>query len=97
MSMVSMTYGANGGFAINPARDLGPRLFLLCIGYGWQLFSVRNYYWWIPIVGPFIGAILGTWIYKIFIGIHGASDDIDITTNNKVYYSRNNEHGYKVC
>ncbi|KAI6191121.1 Aquaporin-10 [Aphelenchoides bicaudatus] len=93
MSMISMTYGSNGGFAINPARDLGPRLFLLCVGYGWSLFTVRNYYFWIPIVGPLIGAILGTWIYKIFVGIHGGTETLDIT-DSKMFYGRDNL-GYK--
>lgn len=45
---------------------------------------------------PIIGAILGTWIYKIFVGIHGGSDTIDITTDNKLFYARGGDHGYKV-
>ncbi|CAD5228552.1 unnamed protein product [Bursaphelenchus okinawaensis] len=83
MAMISMTYGTNGGFAINPARDLGPRLFLLCVGYGWELFTANNYYFWIPIVGPIIGAIIGSWVYKLFIGIHGLNEDIPISKPQK--------------
>ncbi|KAI6226833.1 Aquaporin-10 [Aphelenchoides besseyi] len=92
LSMISMTYGTNGGFAVNPARDMGPRLFLLCIGYGWTLFTAYDYYFWIPLVGPFIGALIGTWIYKLFVGIHGADDEITITSG-KVYPK--DDRGYK--
>ncbi|CAO4385342.1 unnamed protein product [Caenorhabditis nigoni] len=78
MSMVAMTFGANGGFAINPARDFGPRVFCLCAGYGWEVFSAHYYYFWIPIVGALIGAVIGAWIYKIFVGLHGANESLDI-------------------
>uniref|UniRef100_A0A1I8A7Q2 Aquaporin-9 n=1 Tax=Steinernema glaseri TaxID=37863 RepID=A0A1I8A7Q2_9BILA len=93
MSMIAMTFGANGGFAINPARDLGPRLFTLCAGYGWEVFSANSYYFWIPIVGPYIGAILGAWIYKLFVGLHGLNEDLEITGGQP--YPRSDK-GYKV-
>ncbi|CAJ0610278.1 unnamed protein product [Cylicocyclus nassatus] len=79
MSMVAMTFGANGGFAINPARDLGPRLFTLCAGYGWEVFSANGFYFWIPIVGPLIGALIGAWLYKLFVGLHGLNEDLELT------------------
>ncbi|KAI1723114.1 major intrinsic protein [Ditylenchus destructor] len=91
MSTIAMTYGMQG-FAINPARDLGPRLFLLCVGYGWQVFSAHDYYFWIPIIGPIIGALFGTWIYKLFVGVHGLNENIDITGGKP--YPRNDQ-GYK--
>uniref|UniRef100_A0A914D2E6 Uncharacterized protein n=1 Tax=Acrobeloides nanus TaxID=290746 RepID=A0A914D2E6_9BILA len=92
MTMIAMTYGANGGFAINPARDLGPRIFTLIVGYGWETFSAYNYYFWIPLVAPFIGAILGAWIYKILVGMHGLNEDLDITGGKP--YPRE-DRGYK--
>lgn len=61
----------NAGYAINPARDFAPRLFTLFAGYGWQVFSFRDYKWfWIPIVCPMIGGVLGAWAYELFIGFH---------------------------
>ncbi|CAF2729752.1 unnamed protein product [Rotaria sp. Silwood2] len=55
--------------AVTHARDLGPRLFGAFV-YGWNdVFGVHNYFFWVPIVGPIVGAILGVWIYQGFIWI----------------------------
>lgn len=59
---IGLSLGGTTGFAINPARDLGPRIahFILPIhGKGksdWE-------YAWIPVVGPIIGGMLGAFIY----------------------------------
>ncbi|CAL9594202.1 MIP/aquaporin family protein [Streptomyces sp. Tu 3180] len=69
---IGLTFGTNAGYAINPARDFGPRLFTYFEGWGaialpgtFQWFSG---YWWIPIVGPLIGGVLGTVVYDLLIG-----------------------------
>jgi MIP family channel proteins len=60
----------NAGGAINPARDLGPRIMTLCC-YGTGVFSYRNHNWfWIPVVGPLVGALLAAFIYKVILAIH---------------------------
>ncbi|MFF7159545.1 MIP family channel protein [Streptomyces sp. NPDC008139] len=66
---IGMAYGANAGYAINPARDLGPRLASYITGYStaWRD-QWGNLYFWVPIVGPLIGGVLGGAIYKIFVG-----------------------------
>ncbi|TPP57176.1 Aquaporin [Fasciola gigantica] len=63
-------YALNAGCALNPARDLGPRLVLLCCGWGGSAFTSGNYYFWVPIVGPYVGAVLGALLYELTIGIH---------------------------
>ena len=64
---IGMTYGLNAGYAINPARDLGPRLFTFVAGWGDQVFQAHDYWWWVPVVGPCIGAIVGGLIYDLLI------------------------------
>jgi len=66
---VGLSFGTNAGFAINPARDFGPRLFEAII-LGSETFTNGAYYFWIPIVGPHIGAILGALVYIFLIEIH---------------------------
>lgn len=61
---VGLSLGGPSGYAINPARDLGPRLFGLVSGTT-GLFS--NGYWWIPIVGPIIGGVVGAFLYDWFV------------------------------
>nr|CAD7410555.1 unnamed protein product [Timema cristinae] len=64
--VLGMSVGYNCGYPLNPARDLSPRLFLLMAGWGKQAFIYRQY-WWVGIVGPHIGAILGAFTYVFFI------------------------------
>jgi len=64
---IGLSLGGSTGYAINPARDLGPRLahFLLPIrGKGDSDWG----YAWVPIVGPIIGGVAGALIYKWFWG-----------------------------
>jgi glycerol uptake facilitator protein len=67
VAAIGMTYGLNSGYAINPARDLGPRLFTALGGWGQQVFTANNGWWWVPVVGPCIGAVLGGLVYDLFI------------------------------
>ncbi|MFE7263433.1 MIP/aquaporin family protein [Streptomyces sp. NPDC057592] len=66
---IGMAFGTNAGYAINPARDLGPRLASFLTGYGgaWRD-QYGNFYFWVPIVGPLVGGPLGAFVYKVFIG-----------------------------
>ncbi|XP_031708750.1 aquaporin-10a [Anarrhichthys ocellatus] len=67
---ISMSMSANCGGAINPARDLGPRLFTLTAGWGTEVFTCYNYWFWVPLVAPLIGGVIGTFMYLIFIHWH---------------------------
>ena len=63
--MVGLTLGGPSGYAINPARDFGPRLFGLLAGTE-GLFD--GWYWLVaPIIGPLLGGALGVFLYDLFI------------------------------
>ena len=66
--LIGATFGYNAGYAINPARDLGPRLFTFMAGWGSEVFSAGNYWWWVPIVAPCVGGVLGGWVYDVCVG-----------------------------
>jgi len=66
--LIGATFGFNAGYAINPARDLGPRLFTAVAGWGSEVFRAGNGWWWVPIVAPCVGGALGGWIYDVFVG-----------------------------
>ncbi|KIK07086.1 hypothetical protein K443DRAFT_87926 [Laccaria amethystina LaAM-08-1] len=60
--------GMETGYAVNPARDFGPRLFLAMAGYGKAVFNYRRQYWiWAPIIAPILGAQAGGLLYDIFL------------------------------
>jgi glycerol uptake facilitator protein len=68
---IGLSFGANAGYAINPARDLGPRLLAWIAGWG-KVAMPGDYgnisgYFWIPIVGPFLGGLIGAYAYDFAI------------------------------
>ncbi|HEX4788607.1 MAG TPA: MIP/aquaporin family protein [Actinospica sp.] len=66
---IGMAFGTDAGYAINPARDLGPRLAEFFTGYGTAFRDqYGQLYFWVPIVGPLVGGVLGAGIYKILVG-----------------------------
>jgi glycerol uptake facilitator protein len=61
---IGLGLGGTTGFAINPARDLGPRIahaILPIAGKGPSDWS----YAWIPVAGPIIGGLLGAFLFKV--------------------------------
>ena len=68
VAVIGMAYGLNAGYAINPARDFGPRMFTALAGWGGEVFNAGSGWWWVPIAGPMIGGPLGGFIYDAFIG-----------------------------
>jgi glycerol uptake facilitator protein len=66
---IGMAWGTAAGYAINPARDLGPRLASFLTGYGtaWRD-QYGNFYFWVPILGPIIGGLIGAGLYELIVG-----------------------------
>lgn len=65
---IGAAFGWNTGYAINPARDFGPRLFTAVAGWGGEVFSAANGWWWVPIIAPCVGAVGGGWMYDLCVG-----------------------------
>src|SRR6266700_221502 len=64
---IGSSFGLNTGYAINPARDFGPRLWIALVS-NFQSFSADNYYFWVRIVAPLLGGVVGAYIYDYTIG-----------------------------
>ena len=81
--VIGITLGYNSGYAINPARDFGPRLFTYLAGWGGEVFRAGQGWWWVPIVAPMIGGVLGGGIYDLLIGRHHPPEtrnDLDVSS-----------------
>ncbi|EEY55269.1 aquaporin, putative [Phytophthora infestans T30-4] len=67
---LGMAFGMNTGYAVNPARDLGPRIFTAIAGWGSKVFTIRNYYFLIPIVADSMGGVCGAGLYRVLVEMH---------------------------
>ncbi|TFK28497.1 putative aquaporin 4, partial [Coprinopsis marcescibilis] len=72
---IGTSFGMQTAYAINPARDLGPRIVTAMAGYGGSVFTFRSQYWlWCPILGPILGAQVAALVYDglLFTGDESA-------------------------
>ena len=60
---IGMSFGGMHGYAINPARDFGPRLFTVVAGFRNNGLTDGTNAFWIPIAGPLIGGLIGAAVY----------------------------------
>jgi glycerol uptake facilitator protein len=63
---IGLSLGGPTGYAINPARDLGPRIAHFVL----PILGKRNSDWsyaWVPVLGPVIGGLLAAGIYKLVV------------------------------
>lgn len=65
---IGLSLGGTTGYAINPARDLGPRMAHAILPVANKASSNWPYAW-IPVVGPFIGSVLGGFVFVIITSI----------------------------
>uniref|UniRef100_A0A4W6CJP5 Aquaporin-3 n=1 Tax=Lates calcarifer TaxID=8187 RepID=A0A4W6CJP5_LATCA len=72
--VIGLSMGFNSGYAVNPARDLGPRIFTALAGWGAEVFIANTYWFFVPICAPFLGAVVGVLMYQLMIGHHLEGD-----------------------
>ncbi len=65
IAVIGASLGPLTGFAMNPARDFGPKTFAFLAGWGKVAYTggLANPYFWVPILGPIVGAQVGAIIY----------------------------------
>jgi glycerol uptake facilitator protein len=64
---IGMAFGGMHGYAINPARDFGPRLFTVVAGFKNNGLTDGSMVFWVPIVGPLVGGLIGGAMYDLVI------------------------------
>jgi glycerol uptake facilitator protein len=64
---IGMAFGGMHGYAINPARDFGPRLFTVVAGFKNNGLTDGSGVFWVPIVGPLLGGVIGGAAYDLVI------------------------------
>ncbi len=64
---IGMSFGGMHGYPINPARDLGPRLFITLAGFRNNGLTDGAKIWWVPVVAPLVGGLAGAALYDLGI------------------------------
>ncbi|MGL4487542.1 MAG: MIP/aquaporin family protein [Yersinia sp. (in: enterobacteria)] len=77
IAVIGASMGSLTGFALNPARDFGPKAFAYLAGWGEIAFTGGRDipYFLVPIFGPIVGALLGAFGYRALIGRHLPCDE----------------------
>lgn len=72
IAVIGSAMGPLTGFAMNPARDFGPKLMTFIAGWGEIAFTGGRTipYFIVPIVAPIVGACLGAGAYRVLIARH---------------------------
>ena len=72
IAVIGASMGPLTGFAMNPARDFGPKVFAWLAGWGNVAFTGGRDipYFLVPLFGPIVGAIVGAFAYRKLIGRH---------------------------
>jgi glycerol uptake facilitator protein len=65
--VIGMAFGGMHGYAINPARDFGPRLFTVVAGFKNNGLTDGAAAFWVPIAGPLLGGLIGGAVYDLFV------------------------------
>lgn len=74
VTVLTMAFGYNTGACLNPARDFGPRVATAVLGYGGEVFTVKNSWWIYGAWGATIsGALVGGLLYDMAIFVGGES------------------------
>lgn len=64
---IGMSFGGMHGYAINPARDFGPRLFTAVAGFHNNGLTDGPRVWWVPVIAPLLGGLIGAATYDFAI------------------------------
>jgi MIP family channel proteins len=64
---IGLSLGGLTGYAINPARDFGPRLASALLGWGTAVFQSHGGYFLVPLVAPLAGGVVGALVYDLAI------------------------------
>src|SRR5690606_5493555 len=63
IAMIGGAFGSLTGFALNPARDFGPKLFAALAGWDSIALPGPEAYFWVPLIAPVLGGLFGALVY----------------------------------
>ncbi|MGG2992123.1 MIP family channel protein [Paenibacillus macerans] len=84
VAVLGISFGHLTGFAMNPARDLGPRLLLLLSGWGTNALGPNLYGLIVPVFGPIAGALAGGAVYhKLIVPFYPAMPAVVLSAKDQ--------------